>query len=198
MTYQSYQLFCRPRISLGRHILPATFFLNSEFCNALIRPHFDYACSAWYTNLDISYKKKLQVMQNKCIRFCLKLGKRSHVVAMEFNRLNWLPVKERFKQCLCINTFKFFIDMCPLYLRDVFHPVDQSLIATRKSVLKLSQPLRQTNYGQRTISYLAPKNWNDLPDYIKLLENTNLFKHKAKEHFFQKLKHQNNNVYILI
>ena len=130
--------------------------------------------------------------------FLSKIRQRSHVGAMEFDRLNWLPVEERFKQCLCVNTFKFFNDMCPLYLRDVFHPVDQSHITTRKSVLKLSQPLCQTNYGQRTISYLAPKNWNDLPDYIKLLENTNLFKHKGKEHYFQKLKRQDNNGYIPI
>ena len=63
-------------------------------CNALIQPHFDYACSAWYINLNKSFKTKLQVMQNKCIRFCLKLGKRTHVGAKEFNNLNWLPSKD--------------------------------------------------------------------------------------------------------
>ena len=47
--------------------------------NALIQPHFDYACAAWYPNLNKKYKNKLQVLQNKCIRFCLQLDKREHV-----------------------------------------------------------------------------------------------------------------------
>ena len=40
--------------------------------NVIIQPHFDYASSAWYPNLTQKLKKKLQVMQNKCIRFCLQ------------------------------------------------------------------------------------------------------------------------------
>ena len=50
-------------------------FLTPEprrlLCNAIMQPHFNYACSAWYPNLTQKLKKKLQVMQNKCIRFCL-------------------------------------------------------------------------------------------------------------------------------
>ena len=43
-------------------------------CNALIQPHFDYACSAWYPNLTKGLQNKLQIAQNKCIRFCLFLS----------------------------------------------------------------------------------------------------------------------------
>ena len=44
-------------------------FLGS-LCNALIQPHFDYACSAWYPNLNKNLTKKMQTAQNKCIREC--------------------------------------------------------------------------------------------------------------------------------
>ena len=152
-------------------------------CNALIQPHFDYACSSWYINLNKSFKAKLQVMQNKCIRFCLKLGKRTHIDAKEFNTLNWLPVEQRFHQCLCVNTFKYFNDICPLYLKDIFQPTERTHINTQSSTLKLNQPLRKSNYGQRNISYLAPVKWNSLPENLKQLENINLFKHKVKDHF---------------
>ena len=47
-------------------------------CNALIQPHFDYACSAWYPNLSKKLKNKIQTSQNKCIRFCVRLDKISH------------------------------------------------------------------------------------------------------------------------
>ena len=50
----------------------------------------------------------------------LKLSKRTHIGAKEFNNLNWLPVEQRFHQCLCVNTFKYFNDICPLYLKDIF------------------------------------------------------------------------------
>ena len=32
--------------------------LRCLLCNALIQPHFDYACSAWYPNLSKKLKKK--------------------------------------------------------------------------------------------------------------------------------------------
>ena len=142
-------------------------------CNALIQPHFDYACSAWYINLKKSFKTKLQVMQNKCIRFCLKLGKRTHIGAKEFNYLNWLPVEQRFHQCLCVNIFKYFNDVCPLYLKDIFQPMERTHINTGSSTLKLNQPLRKSIYGQRNV-YLAPVKWNSLPENLKHLENINL------------------------
>ena len=37
--------------------------------NALIQPHFHYAGTAWYQNLTKKLKDKLQVTQNKSIRF---------------------------------------------------------------------------------------------------------------------------------
>ena len=57
-------------------------------CNALIQPHFDYACSAWYPNLNKTITKKMQTVQNKCIRFCLGLINRTHVGINEFKTIN--------------------------------------------------------------------------------------------------------------
>ena len=34
-------------------------------CNALIQPHFDYACSTWYPNLNNILKSKLQILQKE-------------------------------------------------------------------------------------------------------------------------------------
>ena len=67
-----------------------------------MQPHFDYACSALYPNLTQKPKKKLQVIQNKCIRFCLQLHKMSTISDEEFKDLNWLPVITRFEQCVIL------------------------------------------------------------------------------------------------
>ena len=39
--------------------------LRRLLCNALIQPHFNYACSAWYPNLTKKLKNRMQACQNK-------------------------------------------------------------------------------------------------------------------------------------
>ena len=57
-------------------------------CNAIIQSHFDYACSAWYPNFNEELKKKIQIAQNKCIGFFLKLDKKHHISSKEFESIN--------------------------------------------------------------------------------------------------------------
>ena len=56
-----------------------TLPLRRLLCNALIQPHYDYACPAWYPSLNKRLSKKIQASQNKCIRYCLNLDNRAHV-----------------------------------------------------------------------------------------------------------------------
>ena len=37
----------------------------------------------------------------------------------------------------------------------------------RTSLFKLSHPSRKTNYGQKGLSYVAPRIWNKLADFFK-------------------------------
>ena len=69
--------------------------LHKLLCNSLIQPNFDYACISWYPLLSKQIKKKRQVTQNKCIRFCLKPNSRRRIGDKEFKGINWLPAKER-------------------------------------------------------------------------------------------------------
>ena len=80
--------------------------LRRLLCIALIQPPFDYARSAWYSNLTKKLKNRYQTSQNKCIRFCLQLGKMTHISHKEFKTLNWLPVTERFNQRIDFIVFK--------------------------------------------------------------------------------------------
>ena len=60
------------------------------------KPHFDYACSPWYPNLNKKLKSKLQTVQSRCIRYCLQLDNKGHIKVKHFEKINWLPVSERF------------------------------------------------------------------------------------------------------
>ena len=74
--------------------------LRRMLCNALIQPHFDYAFSAWYPNINVKLKKTQQITQNKCIRFCLKLDKIHHISEEDFKTIDWLSVDQRVRQSL--------------------------------------------------------------------------------------------------
>ena len=97
-----------------------TLYLKRLSCNALIQPQFDYACSVWYPNLNKKFKSKLQSVQNKCIRYYLQLYNKSHTGKKDFEKINWLPVSEKFNQYFYFNAFKFFKKTYPLYFHDTY------------------------------------------------------------------------------
>ena len=106
-----------------------------------MQPHFDYACSVWYCNLNKKIKTKLQTLRNKCVRFRLQLDNKAHVGITEFKHINWLPINYRFRRCLAANVFKFFDDKCPVYMKDVFNKLNlnKKLYYETKSTIKENQ-----------------------------------------------------------
>ena len=160
--------------------------LRRLLCNALIQPHFDYACSAWYPNLNNRLKSKLQILQNKCIRFCLNLDSKAHIGLTKFDKVNLLYINDRLEQCIRSMTFKYFNYLSPLQLNDVFKLAGQHTTTSSISLFKLSQSLRNTNHGQKSLSYVTPSIWNKLPNFLKTTDNVNTYKHRVKKHFFSK------------
>ena len=81
-------------------------------------------------------KKRLQAAQNKCIRFCLKLGDRASIKSNEFEKINWLPIQERVNQCTFSSIYKFRSKNAPEYMDEVFSKVECNGIPTRYSYQK--------------------------------------------------------------
>ena len=127
----------------------------------------DYACSAWYPNLNEKRKKKIQIAQNKCIQICRKLDKRHHISSKEFESINWLPFHKRVHQWINAITFKFVNNSCPRYLNEVYEYAPQCRIKSRRNFVKLKVPFRKTNMGQKGLSYVVPSLWNNLPEFMK-------------------------------
>ena len=92
-------------------------FLNPTckrlLCNALIQPHFDHGCTSWYPLLSKVFKKRRQITQNKCIRYCLDLPPRSHISTTHFRKINWLPVELRVELCTATTVFKYWNQLTP-------------------------------------------------------------------------------------
>ena len=94
-----------------------------------------------------------------------------------------------------MSAYKFCNDKAPAYASDIYKRVDYSN-ATRSGKHKLKQPFRSFNVGQRGLSYLGPKLWNNISSNIKSAESSNAFKHQIKDHFFKVLQEKEDNIYV--
>jgi len=164
-------------------------FLNKNIrrllCNSLIQPHYDFACSSWYPLLTKNLRKRLQVSQNKCIRFCLNLNNRTSINKIKFNDINWLPVERRYEQCICTLIYKYFHNDVPEYISDMFNANVIKYNTRNPNMLK--RPPYKTSNGRKSLSYLGPKLWDDIPHQLKQKQTIASFKHDFKKHYLKKL-----------
>ena len=160
--------------------------LRRLLCNAMIQPFFDYACNAWYPNLNKNLKTRLQAAQNKCIRFYLKLGDRTSIKVKEFEIINWLPIQDRVNQCTLSWIYRFHTKKAPEYLDEIFSYAECNGISTLYSYQKLKISRRKTNQGLRALSYIGPSLWNNLNKSLQTYVSLNAFKHNIKDHYFRK------------
>ena len=126
-------------------------------------------------------------MQNKCIRFCLKLDKMHYISEENFKTINWLPLDQRVQQSLNVTVFKYVNKACPYYMKEVFEYASQGRISSRNNYAKLKVPFRKTTMGQKSLSYIGPSVWNKLPSSVGRNISLNKFKHDMKKHYLQEL-----------
>ena len=168
--------------------------LRRLLCNALIQPHFNYACVAWYPLLNKRQSKRIQIAQNKCIRYCLNLDNKAHIGTNEFLKINWLPTKKELNNAFAPTSLNFLIK-CLLNTQQKYSTHPPSVHNTRRATQKLDLPFRKSCIGQKTLSYIGPKIWNNLPAQIKLSKSVNTFKHDIKKSFFDDLQKQNDDIF---
>ena len=123
--------------------------LRRLLLNALIQPHFDYACTSWYQGLNEAVQKSNNTKQMHS--FLPEFEKHStywdHRIQGYINWLFLFPTKNRIDQCVCVNIMKLFKGIAPAYSGEIFYPVNQGR-ATRRSKFKLEFPFRKSNAGQ--------------------------------------------------
>ena len=159
---------------------------RQTLCSALIQCHLDYACASWYEGLTKCLKKKLQVAQNKMIRFILNLHNRHSVSYVEFQKLNSLNVPNRVKQLRLNHMYNIFHGIAPQYMQHNFNK-SYSIHNTRSGQSNFVVPFSK---GAETSFFKceAVKDWNALPEDIKCVKSKYLFKRKVKHHLLEKMK----------
>lgn len=165
--------------------------------SALIQPHFDYASSFWYSSLTSVTRKRLQICQNKLIRFILNLGSRSRISADHFVQLNWLPTEFRVQQNKLNLMYKIVNDQAPAYLTEnIVYTKDVHSIYTRHSVNSIAIPSNLGSYGLKTFLYTGIKCWNSLPSKIQKEKVKLTFKSLVKQYLLTKVVTNEKDVFL--
>ena len=151
-------------------------------CSALIQCHFNYCCSSWFSALSVKLKKRLQVTQNKVVRFILSMDPRAHVGQQELDKLGILNVKDRVTQLKLNHVYKIFYHVAPDYICHNFIKVsDLHNHSTRGSTTNFVVP-RIKGPECNSFFYTAISEWNSLANNVKYSENFSQFKRAVKRH----------------
>ena len=140
--------------SLYRQNRYLSYHLKRMLCNSLIQPHFDFACCAWYPNLSMSLKNKLQTAENACIKFYLRMKRRSHIGLNHFEKITWLAVKNRVNQCIAVTAYNFKHNLSLVYMSDIYTLNSSPVVKTRRSVDSFVEPIYMKEISRKSISYL--------------------------------------------
>ncbi len=169
---------------------------KKTLCLALTQCNFDYAVSSWYPSMSQTAKKKLQVVQNKIIRFMLNLGPRDHIGTEQLNTLGLLNVKDRTKQIRLHNAHKIYYEQAPKYLRTNFNKSrNRQGMSTRHRAYNFDLP-RVTGEEKGTFYYNVIKDWNGLPDRLKACSNLLSCKSKLKQCMQEAAINRSENQYV--
>ena len=148
--------------------------------SALIQPHFDYAATTWYMGSTEHLKHKLQVTQNKVVRFILNKPPRQHIGQNELDMVNLLNTEHRVKQLMMTHMYNIYNGNAPSYLCQRFIRIpDHHQHHTRLSEYCFVTP-RVKSANQSNFSYWGVKTWNVIPTVIKTATNVSLFKSAVK------------------
>ena len=136
-----------------------------------------------------SFKEKFKIQTSKSSKqmysFCLNLRPRSHIDPSHFRKINWLPVSERVEDCMTNTVFRYWNGIVPGYI----HMFKPSLCRySTRSLMALDMPLRKTNAGQKSLSFLGPKIWFQIDSSIKNIRTSCSFMHAIKKNILLHLQ----------
>ena len=167
-----------------------------SLCSALVQCHLDYACSAWYSGLSKTLKHRLQVCQNKMVRFILDMSPRESINYNVLSSIQFLNIEDRVKQLRLNHVYNIFNDRAPSYLRENF--VLKSNVSTRhtrsSSNLDFVVPFIKTCQSG-TFYYSGMKDWNELPK-VKFIKSKDAFKRSVKKLLLDKGISRHNSEFI--
>ena len=144
------------------------------------------SCNSLFFGINEYELNRLQKLQNSFARLIFGRRKSDHVSDL-FEKLHWLPVKQRIIFKILLLVFKVFTNSSPLYINECLTILDHE-----NRVLKVKT--FNSSYGERAFCNYAPKLWNALPEYLRKSVTISYFKKQLKHYLFSFFKEFNDKV----
>ena len=171
--------------------------LHKNLCAALVQCHLDYCCTAWFSSVSTRSRYKLQITQNKIVRFIMNLSQRTHVDQLTRNSVKLLSTLDRVKQLWLNHVYNIFNGSSPPYLTHNFTRLSRSHTHhTRSSSFNFFIP-RVRGMASKSFYYNAILDWNALPPHIQTISNKLEFKRQSRNTWLRLLWGRNlRNLYV--
>ena len=154
--------------------------------HAFVSSRLDY-CNSLLFGITQQNLAKLQKVQNKAARICLKVSRKSHIPSLSLlKELHWLPILYRIYFKILLLTFKCLHNLAPPYLSDLlrYRPSERTTRSASLDLLFIPKS-RTKSFGDRSFAVAATRLWNELPLYLRNSESVVGFKKNLKTHMFK-------------
>jgi len=163
-------IFYKIRTNLNAHVLKMLYF-------AFVYPHLLYGIEI-YGNTNPSNIYRLKILNNKILRILQNRSRRTHIIDL-YKCYSTLPIDllHKYQVLLFVHKFAHHSNRLPVVFASYF--TQNKLIHqhdTRdKCDFHMSTPC--TTFGKRSLKYKGSYMWNSLPESLKTIQSTSLFKH---------------------
>ena len=148
-----------------------------KLVHAIISSKIDY-CNGILFGVKLSTIAKLQAVQTEAARIMSCLPSGASVPDSVFVDLHWLRIRERIVFKLLLLVHKFFLGKSASYFSDL-------LLVKDMSKRLLYEIFVDSPCGRRAFSYASPRLWNNLPEAVRLEDNSEKFKKLLKTVLFR-------------
>ena len=140
---------------------------KKHLCDSLILSNFNHCFQVYGFFLTQFWQRKLQIIQNSCLRFIFCIRKTRHI-SHTLKIVNWLNMRNRLHLLTVTMIHKILIDKKPTYLhRKIRFRTDVHNVNVRRKNL-ICCPKHRLHLFERSFSYLAYKLYNGVPQALKL------------------------------
>ena len=146
---------------------------------SMIRPQLEYAAAVLF-NMSATNMKMFETLQNKCMRIVAVAVDRTKSKVLR-KQLNIPTLASRRKYLFLCEFYKLSNNIIPSITYQA-HIRTISINLRSTSVSNYQVPRMNKSVGQRSLSYLGPRTYNDLPNSIRSSKTVRMFKKLLREH----------------
>ena len=178
------------RIGVLRKLRPLTpLNILKLVYNAIFLSVIDYCCTVW-GNTSKSNLQRIYKLQKRAGRVILGVDITFPSRCL-LTTLHWLPIDFRINYFIAVQTFKILHGLAPDYLNQFSYVSEMYPFNTRSaSNANLYVPTFKSAAGQRSFTYRAAINWNNIPFSIRNTESLSLFKTHLRNYLHTKFMNE--------